>query len=206
MAKLYFKYGVMGSGKTTELLQIAHDYETAGKKVLIGKPVTDTKGNNYIVSRMANLSKKVDVMIEKTVLMRQITAMAEGVSIILIDEAQFLTPNNVADLVLVAHTLDIPVICFGLRTTFDGQGFTGASTLFALADQVEEISTRAICKVCGKRLATKNLRIIDGTPTFSGDTVVIDDNAKVEYMPVCTTDYLKIAQNEISKVIDKQSI
>lgn len=196
MAKLYFKYGVMGSGKTTELLQIAYDYEVADRVAVVMKPITDTKGEDTVVSRMAELSRKVDVMIKNSncdslkTAIEKFTAEMGKPSVILVDEAQFLTRQNVVGLRKIVNDFNIPVICFGLRTTFDNKPFEGSTHLFAMADQVEEISTRAICKLCGERLATKNLRLIEGKPVFEGDTVAID--GEVEYMPVCTRDYLNM--------------
>lgn len=191
--RLYFKYGVMGSGKTTELLQIAHDYEQAGKTVGIFKPAVDTKGGDeYIVSRMANLKRKTRLLPQD---IDNFNKSLYKYDVVLVDEAQFLSKEYVSMLLEFSHRYNIPVLCFGLRTTFDGEPFEGSSYLFALADSVEEISTRAICKICGDQLSTKNIRLVDGEATFEGDTVVIDGSNTVDYIPVCSEDYIALKQS-----------
>lgn len=195
--RLYFKYGVMGSGKTTELLQIAHDYELANKRVGIFKPQVDTKGDKYIVSRMANLHRQTSLL---PIDFHEFDKNIFNHDVILIDEAQFLTKEYVEYFLDFAHRYDVPILCFGLRTTFDGEPFEGASHLFALADSVEEISTRAICKICNDQLSTKNLRLVDGEPTFDGDTVVIDNqNQDIKYIPVCSQDFMALKRSKMKE-------
>lgn len=180
IAKLYFRHGVMNSGKTTQILQIAYDYESNNKNILIAKPKTDTKGDKLITSRLG-ASRPVDLLIESTGLFKAIES--KYCECILIDEVQFLTKDNVLDLVKVVTELDIPVICFGLRSDFLGKPFTGSTWLFALAQDIEEISTRAICE-CGKR-ATMNMRLTNGEPVFSGKQVSIDGQDNITYKPTC---------------------
>lgn len=194
MAKLYFRYGVMGSGKSTQLLQICHDYEVNNNKsVLVLKPSIDTKAEDYVITRMGNgeIKRKCNFLITPDMdLFYEI--YKEMPDIILIDEAQFLTKSNVMDLVKVVVELDIPVICFGLKVDFAGQPFEGSTWLFALAQDIEEITTRALSRAeDNHKRATMNLRLVNGVPSFEGEQVAIDGKDKVTYIPVSLKTYMR---------------
>lgn len=188
MAKLYFRYSAMNAGKSTALLQVAHNYEEEGKKVKVVKPAIDTKGNDKVVSRLG-ISREVDYAVKKDENIKNLNF--EDVSCILVDECQFLTREQVNQLFEIAVIWDIPVICYGLRTDFLAKGFEGSTRLLEIAHQLEEMKT--ICsgeKGCNKK-AILNIRYINGKAVFDGEQVVIDDDSKVEYKSVCGSCYIK---------------
>lgn len=185
MAKLYFRYGAMNCGKTTSLLQVAHNYEEQGMKIVLVKPEVDTKGNDMVVSRIG-VERRVDIILGTGKLLWSILASGNPDAII-VDEAQFLTPEQVDELYMITKAYNIPVLCYGLRADFQMVGFPGATRLLEIADDIEEMKT--ICK-CGSK-ATQNMRLINGVPTFSGAQVVIDDGKdNVSYEAVCGKCYL----------------
>ena len=157
MAKLYYRYGAMNSGKTTALLQVAFNYNERGMRVLILKASVDTKGGDHIVSRLG-VSHKVDVLV-----------------------SQFFTPAQAEQLFLVTVDLNIPVICYGLRADFMNRGFPGSTRLLELAHTIEEMKT--IC-ACGRK-ATCNGRKVNGEFVFEGAQVAIDTVDAVEYQSLC---------------------
>lgn len=187
MAKLYFRYGAMNSGKTAILLQVANNYEERGMKTLILKPGIDTKGADYLVSRIG-LKRKVDhVILEKEDIYKYLETNVKGISCVLIDEAQFLTKKQVEDLMQIVVDFDVPIICYGLRTDFRTEGFEGATRLLEIAHSIEEMKT--ICK-CGRK-AIFNTRKVNGKFTFSGNQVAIDGKDLVTYESLCPKCYFE---------------
>ena len=187
MSKLYFRYGAMNSGKTTLLLQVAHNYEERGMKVVILKPMIGTKGEDTIVTRIG-LKRKVDHLIEKDEkLINYLNKIPNDIVCILVDEAQFLTRDQVDELFMFTKFKDIPVICYGLRNDFKTLAFPGSLRLFELSDVMEELYT--ICR-CGKR-AKFNARIVNGEFTALGEQVAIDGENKVAYESLCGKCYLE---------------
>lgn len=185
MAKLYYRYGAMNSGKTAILLQVANNYEERGMKVLILKPGIDSKGANFLVSRIG-LKRKVDhIILEDENVYKYLENNIDGVACILIDEAQFLTKNQVEDLMQVVVDFDVPIICYGLRTDFRTEGFEGSTRLLEIAHSIEEMKT--ICK-CGRK-AIFNTRKVNGKFTFSGEKVAIDGFSEVTYESLCPKCY-----------------
>ena len=186
MSKLYFRYGAMSSGKTAALLQVAHNYERQGMTIVLVKPSIDTKAEEKVSSRLG-IERPVDVLLAPT---DKLIDKMEPIKphAIIVDEAQFLTPEQVDELYVITKAYDIPVLCYGLRCDFQMNGFPGSTRLLLIADDVEELKT--ICK-CGSK-ATQNLRLVDGTPVFEGEQVVIDDHTQVEYEGVCGKCYLKL--------------
>ena len=181
MAKLYFFYGAMNSGKTTRILQCAFNYEEQGMKPIIMKPKIDTKGDAYIVSRIGS-KRKVDFLIESNENIYDIIVEKyTNVDLIIVDESQFLTEKQVNQLMDVVIDLDIPVMCYGLRTDFLGNSFPGARRLLDIAHELTEIKT--ICE-CGHK-AMFNIRLIDGKVQTKGDSVAIDGEGKVTYTVAC---------------------
>ena len=181
MAKLYFFYGAMNSGKTTRILQCAYNYEEQGMRPIIMKPKIDTKGNDFIVSRIGS-KRKVDFLIEpKANIYDIIVEKYTNVNLIIVDEAQFLTEKQVNQLMDVVIDLDIPVMCYGLRTDFLGNSFPGARRLLDIAHELSEVKT--ICE-CGHK-AMFNVRLIDGKVQTEGDSVAIDGDGKVTYTVAC---------------------
>jgi thymidine kinase len=194
MAKLYFRYGAMNSGKSTALLQAAFNYEERGHRVLLAKPAVDTKGDRSIVSRLG-MVRDVDFTItpEDQVLElfeRHRTPVIEehgrDVSCLLVDEAQFLTREQVDDLLRIALLDDIPVLAYGIRTDFQTVAFAGSRRLLEIAHSLEELKT--ICR-CGRK-AIFNGRLVGGRYVFDGDQVAID-GAEVTYESLCGACYLQ---------------
>lgn len=129
MSKLYFRYGAMNSGKTTLLLQVAHNYEERGMKVVILKPGIDTKGDNKIVTRIG-LTREVDHVVKSDEkIIDYLNSLPEDVVCILIDEAQFLTRDQVDELFMFTKLKNKPVICYGLRSDFKTMAFPGSLRL-----------------------------------------------------------------------------
>lgn len=192
MAKLYFRYGAMGCGKTMQLLQVAFNYEERGHKVCVIKPATDTKNGTKLLTRIGPERETNFCFDRKTDLFKEISKNYAGVHCVLVDEAQFLTPEQADELMMVTIKLNIPVMCYGLRLNFrrtDG-GFEGATRLLQIAHDIEEIKT--ICE-CGRK-ATYNSRFLDGKFISDGPDVLIDGTSEVEYRalcPSCYQDYLE---------------
>ena len=190
MSKLYFRYGAMNSGKSTNLMQVAHNYEERGMKVVLIKPSIDKKGGDKLQSRLG-VERKVDIMIkENQNIYDEIKKWQEvkfKINCILVDEVQFLKSEQIDQLFKVAIVLDIPVICYGLRTDFKMQGFEGSTRLLLLAHSIEEMKT--ICK-CGRK-ANLNGRKINGKFVFEGEQVAIDHINNVEYESLCGNCYFK---------------
>lgn len=186
MSKLYFRYGVMSSGKSAALLQVAHNYEKKGMYIRLIKPAIDTKAKDKVSSRIG-IERTVDILLTPTdkVLNRM---KSHKPAAIIIDEAQFLTIEQVDELYLITKLYDIPVLCYGLRCDFKMQPFEGSARLLQIADDIEELKT--ICP-CGSK-ATQNIRLINGEPVFEGEQIEIDDHTKVEYDGVCGLCYLKL--------------
>lgn len=181
MAKLYFRYGAMNSGKTALLLQAAHNYEEQGMKVLIAKPSADTKGDFNIVSRIG-LEREVDFIITpEDNVYDKVKGTDEDIKCLFIDEAQFLQRDQVDQLMQIVIQLNIPVICYGLRTDFQANGFTGSTRLLEIAHTIEEMKT--ICK-CGKK-AMYNARKLNGQFVFDGEQIAIDGEGEVTYEALC---------------------
>lgn len=188
MAKLYFKYGAMNSGKTTMLLQTAYNYEEQGMKVLIVKPKIDKKGEEKIVARIG-LSRKADILLKDSDNIYEIIKDSySDISCLIVDEVQFITFKQADELLKISALLDIPVICYGLRTDFMMNGFIGSNRLLLIADKIEEIKT--ICK-CGKK-ATINVRKQNGKYVFSGNQVAIDGLNDITYESMCPKCYFNI--------------
>lgn len=184
MAKLYFRYGAMNSGKTTALLQVAFNYKERGMRVLILKASIDTKGGDHIVSRLG-VSCKVDKLVTPEMnILEEVRADSEAhgkPACVLCDESQFFTPAQAEQLFLVTVDLGIPVICYGLRADFMMRGFPGSTRLLELAHSIEEMKT--IC-ACGRK-AMCNGRKVNGQFVFEGDQVAIDTVDNVEYESLC---------------------
>ncbi|KQO98931.1 thymidine kinase [Leifsonia sp. Leaf264] len=194
MAKLYYRYGAMNSGKTTALLQAAYNYEERGQRVLLVKPAVDTKGDTRVVSRLG-VSRPVDFTVAPDDGLRQAFASrraavlyehGQDVAALIVDEAQFLTGAQVDDLLRVALLDGVPVLAYGIRTDFRTQAFPGSLRLLEIAHSLEELKT--ICR-CGSK-AMFNGRRIDGAYVFDGDQVAIDGQA-VEYESLCGKCYLR---------------
>ncbi len=185
MAKLYFRYGAMNSGKSTSLLQAAYNYEERGQHVLLAKPAIDTKGASQIDSRLG-MTREVDFLIGADDDARELFDRhnrGRDIACLLIDEAQFLTPQQVDDLFRIAVEDGIPVLAYGIRNDFLTHAFPGSARLLAIAHSLEELKT--ICR-CGRK-AVFNGRVVGGRFVFDGDQVAIDEGADGTSAPEVTT-------------------
>lgn len=184
MAKIYFRFGAMNCGKTTALLQVAHNYEEKGMKIVLIKPSIDKKGNKSIVSRLG-IKREVDILLNSKEQIKDVLKL-DGISCILVDEVQFMTKEQIKELWIIAKLKDIPIICYGLKTNFKGELFEGTKALIEVADVLEELIT--ICK-CGKR-AKFNARLENGKYVRNGKEVAID-GIEATYEPLCGKCYIE---------------
>ena len=189
MAKLYFRYGAMNSGKSTALMQVAHNNEEQRMQVLILKPQVDTKGGDELVRRLG-VRRKADLLVPPEVDVFEAVRTAsrqQKLACVLCDESQFFTPEQAEQLFMVTVDLNIPVICYGLRADFSLRGFPGSTRLLELAHTIEEMKT--IC-TCGRK-ATCNCRKVNGQFVFEGEQVAIDLENDVQYVSMCPQCYFR---------------
>ncbi|MBK6593001.1 MAG: thymidine kinase [Burkholderiales bacterium] len=179
MAKLFFRYSAMNAGKSTALLQIAYNYEEQGQRILLyTAAIDDRSGAGCIASRLG-LQRQARVFDANTDFFAMLNAEVD-LACVLIDEAQFLSGEQARQLHRLANVRNLPVICFGLRSDFQGNAFPGSAQLLTLADDIEEIKT--IC-ACGRK-ATMNIRMDDnGRRVHAGEQVEIGGNNR--YQQVC---------------------
>lgn len=189
MAKVYFYYSAMNAGKSTTLLQSAHNYEERGMNVLLYTPNVDDRSGVGIISSRIGLRREAIVFAAEDDLYCDVRDRSDsadsdqrGISCVLVDEAQFLTARQVLQLTLVADRLGIPVLCYGIRTDFQGEPFEGSKYLLAWADELIEIKT--ICHT--GRKATMNTRVdSDGNRVWEGKQIQIGTN----YVSVCRREF-----------------
>jgi thymidine kinase len=185
MAKVIFRYGAMGSSKTAQVIMAAYNYKERGRKVQIFKPSIEKRDGLEIIKSRCGLEANVIPIDKNTDFYAmfsdcQITGKKWGtLDCIIIDEAQFLSKRNVEDLTQIADDLNVLVICYGLRTDFQGNLFEGSQWLLAWAEAIEEIKT--ICW-CGKK-ATFNARICDGKIVKDGEQIQLGGNES--YISLC---------------------
>lgn len=185
MAKLYFRYGAMGSGKTIDLLKVAYNYEERGQKVLIFTSALDNRYDVGKITTRVGLQRDAIAVNKEFDIFEYIKKEKERPDCILVDEANFLTRKQVWELSDVVDLLDIPVICYGLRSDFRLNFFEGSGPLMEIADKIEEIKT--ICE-CGAK-ATVNMRFVDSKAVTDGEQVFIGGNDS--YKSVCRKCYKK---------------
>ena len=179
MAKLFFRYSAMNAGKSTSLLQIAYNYEEQGQQVLLFTAGIDDRSGLGVISSRLGLQRQAATF-DATTDFWELLQEKTDVACVLIDESQFLTPEQARQLHRLANTRNLPIICFGLRSDFQGQPFPGSAHLLTLADDIEEIKT--IC-ACGRK-ATMNIRTSDsGVRVLEGVQVEIGGNNR--YQQVC---------------------
>ncbi len=192
MSKLYFRHGAMNSGKSTALLQAAHNYEERHQHVLLAKPAIDVKGERAITSRLG-VDREVDFLITPELNLRTEFAdrvnrfkneTGNDIACLLIDEAQFLSREQVDQALEIAVLDCIPVLAYGIRTDFLTHGFPGSLRLLEIAHSLEELKT--ICR-CGRK-AMFNARKLDGKFIFDGEQVAID-GVDVTYESLCPSCY-----------------
>ena len=186
MAKLYFKYGAMGSSKTAQALITKYNYEENDMKVWLIKPSADTRDGVSIIRSRIGLAAECEIATPGVnIYDRYREGFAGSCHAVIVDECQFLTPEQIDQLRQIVDDFNVPVMCFGLRTDFRTRLFPGSLRLMELADCIEEIKT--MCD-CGAK-ATGNARISDGYIVTEGAQVVLGGNAS--YIAMCHKCYIR---------------
>lgn len=180
MAQLFFKYGAMNSGKSIEILKVAHNYEEQNKPVLIFTSALDNRDEVGYVSSRIGLRREAIPIAEDTDIFGIVRDHSPKLYCVLIDECQFLNEDSILQLVRIVDELDIPVMAFGLKNDFQNHLFEGSRQLLIYADKIEEMKT--ICWFCARK-ATMNLRVENGKPVYTGEQIQIGGNES--YYPVC---------------------
>ena len=185
MAQLFFKYSTMNAGKSIELIKVAHNYEERGKRVLRFTPAIDNRSGVGVIESRIGLKREGIPIEEETNLLEILIRENEKhqVSCVLVDECQFLKKHHVEELVEIVDSMDIPVMCYGLKNDFKNELFEGSYYMLVYADKIEEIKT--ICW-CGRK-ATMVARIVNGKHVKEGEQVVI--GGMDMYIPLCRKHY-----------------
>ena len=182
MSKLYFRYGTMNSGKSIEILRVAHNYTERGMSPLLLKPTVDTLGDNKVHSRVG-ISQEAHLVYHDD----DLSELYKDCDCILVDEAQFLTEQQV-DQLMTCTLHNTPVLCYGLRTDFTTHMFSGSKRLMEIAHSIEEIKT--IC-MCGNK-ATISARVDSyGSIIIDGEQVHIENLDDPQYVSLCAQCYNK---------------
>ncbi len=198
MAQLYFYYSVMNAGKSTALLQSSYNYQERGMRTLVYSAEIDNRFGTGKVSSRIGLSSPAKLYNKQTLLLDDITSEhhKEAVHCVLVDESQFLTREQVKELSDVVDFLDIPVLCYGLRTDFRGELFSGSHYLLAWADKLVELKT--ICH-CGRKAGMVLRLDSNGTPFSDGEQVVIGGNER--YVSVCRKHYKEALKDALKAIV-----
>ena len=186
MPKLYFRYGTMNSSKTMNLLMVAHNYEQQGIKVILIKPLIDSRFEEKYITSRTGFKKKADIVLGKDD--RILMSYGEDIGCVLVDEVQFLSEDQIDELRVLS--LKTPVICYGLRTDYRSFLFPGAKRLMELADSIEEIKT--ICMYCSKK-SIINMKHSNGIVIKYGDGSP-DIGCEEKYLPVCWSCWYKFPE------------
>lgn len=184
MAQLFFRYGAMNSGKSIEILKVAHNYEEQNKTVIIMTSALDDRSGVGVVASRIGLSRPAIAIHDDTNIYDVVAEKDPNAACVLIDEAQSLKHEHVLQCAQVVDELNIPVITFGLKNDFMNQMFEGTKSLMLYADKIEEMKT--ICWFCRKK-AIMNLRVANGRPVYEGEQIQIGGNES--YYPVCRHHY-----------------
>lgn len=199
MGRLILNFATMKAGKSVDLLMAVHAYEEHKQKVLLLKPAVDKKSDNCVETRIGNIRKECDHLIPKDSCVLPILAgNLDDVRCIYIDEAQFLSKEQVRELLAIANVIDIDIICYALRTNFKMETFEGSAALLANADEINEITSKARCVVCGKEIAQHvgRMNIETGEYDVDGPEVVIDGSLGYRYDPLCTKHALELVRKQ----------
>lgn len=178
MAKLYFRYGAVGSAKTLNLLAVAHNYRQQNKNILLLKPALDVRYGATSIRSRAGLETEADIIVDDSTNLFEFDYA--DVNCLLVDEAQFLSERIVDQFRSITLELDIPVICYGLRVDFRTHFFEGSKRLMEIADSIEEV--KSTCFFCHRK-ATMNLKHLNGVPSTRGPSVELGSEEK--YFPTC---------------------
>mgnify|MGYP005746306017 FL=1 len=186
MAKLYFKFGAMGCSKTAQALITKFNYEERGMKVLLLKPAVDNRDGETITKSRIGLQAQALAVRDDEDLYALYKRAYSACNVVIVDECQFLTPEQVDELGQIVIDFNIPVLCFGLATDFTTHMFPGSKRLFEIAESISEI--KSVCK-CGAK-ATVNARMDDhGNIVFKGEQVCLGGNDR--YVAMCRKCWLK---------------
>lgn len=191
MAQLFFRYGAMNSGKSIEILKVAHNYEEQHKKVIMMTSGLDDREEVGVIASRVGLRSTAYPVFSKTNIKKEVERINPHAACVLIDEAQFLEKHHVFELAEIVDEMNIPVMTFGLKNDFRNELFEGSKYLLLYADKIEEMKT--ICWFCAKK-ATMNLRIHNGKPVYNGEQIMIGGNEA--YYPVCRRHYFNPPLNE----------
>ncbi len=186
MAKIHFKYGAMNSGKSDTLIKTAYNYKERGLKILVIKPKVDTKSERTVVARGGH-SCQVNILADLDTNLENEIRKFKDISCILVDEAQFLTEEQISELYRIAKIDNVSVICFGLRADFRTEMFPGSKRLFEISDNIEKLPTMCFCGA----QAEFNTRKINGKYVFKGEQVAIDGDDTVAYDSLCGNCYIR---------------
>ena len=197
MAKLYFRHGTVGSAKTLNLLAVAHNYRRQGKKVVLIKPELDIRFGKNVIRSRAGLEKNADILVKPDTILK-LEDFKEA-SCVLVDEAQFLSESIINQFRNITIVLDIPVICYGLRSDFKSRLFEGSKRLMELSDSIEEL--KCTCNFCNKK-SIMNLKHVNGVATVTGPSIQL--GAEEMYFPTCYSCYKR--QVEEGKKATKEQL
>ena len=189
MAKLYFRYSTMAAGKSLDLLKVSYNYKEKNQDVILFTSYLDDRYGDGLIKSRVGLQEKATIINEKLDIYDHVKNLREWPDCILIDEAQFLKKEHILQITDIIDKLNVPVICYGLRSDYRAEPFEGSIYLMLYADIIEELKT--ICK-CGKK-ASMNLRVVDDVPVFEGEQIAIGGNES--YIAVCRKHY-KLAIKE----------
>ena len=197
MAKLIFKYSTMNSGKTIDLIRTVHNYEENNCKVLVLKPKLDTKAGSKVQTRIG-LEREVDILIKETdSIIELLKGKLQNIKCIFIDEAQFLNCMQIDELFIITKAMDIPVMCYGLRTDFKLDSFSGSKRLLELSEDLEEFKTLCFCGEVARYAGRK----VNGKYVVEGEKIVIDGKENIEYVPLCGKHYLEnVTKIDLNKI------
>ncbi len=184
MAQLFFRYGSMNSGKSIEILKVAHNYEEQDKRVVLFTTAVDDRDGLGNISSRIGLSRPAHIIYDDTDIFQIVADLDYKPACVLVDEAQFMKKHHVIELARLVDQLGIPAMAFGLKNDFRNELFEGSQYLLIYADKIEEIKT--ICWFCHKK-AIMNMRIQEGQPVYQGEQIQIGGNES--YYPVCRKHY-----------------
>lgn len=201
MAQLFFKYGAMNSGKTIEILKVAYNYEEQNKPVVLLTSGIDDRDEVGVISSRIGLRREGIAIFDETNILTIVQELDYQPACVLIDEAQFLKKEHVSQLADIVDQLAIPVMAFGLKNDFKNELFEGSKYLLLYADKIEEMKT--ICWYCHKK-ATMNMRVIDGTPVYTGEQIQIGGNDA--YYPVCRKHYHHPPLDDLKSPMNKGEV
>jgi thymidine kinase len=188
MSQLFFKYGAMNSGKSIEILKVAHNYEEQGKHVMLFTSGIDDRDEVGFISSRIGVKREAMPIFEDTDIYEIIKSQEKMPDCVLVDEVQFLKKHHILQLRRIVNEFSIPAMGFGLKNDFRNEMFEGTYYMLVYAQKIEEMKT--ICWFCNKK-ATMALRVQNGKPVYTGEQIVVGGNAdkksdKPSYYPVCS--------------------